>query len=136
MSGRDAVERLSDKLAQYYGPEVTRALFPPADDSEREVGGSAFMSDAVTPWISGGRASSPPGGDERMVMAALLVRLYEGGGHKVTVMRVRRPRVGKTCGAAGHGHFQPGRTARGEGGRAQVRRRIILEASCARGGHR
>ena len=87
MSGRDAVERLRDKVAQYYGPEVTRALFPPADDSEREVSGSELMSDAVTPWISAEQASSPPGGDERLVMAALLVLLHEGGGrHKVIFM--------------------------------------------------
>jgi hypothetical protein len=87
MSERDAAKRLRDKVAQYYGPEVTRALFPPAGDSEGEVSGSAFMSDAVTPWISGERAAPPPGGTERLVMAALLVLLHEGGGrHKVTFM--------------------------------------------------
>ena len=86
MSEWDAAERLRDKLAQYYGPEVTRALFPPADDSEGEVSGSELMSDAVTPWISGERASSPPGGAERLVMAALLILLHEGGDHKVTFM--------------------------------------------------
>lgn len=87
MSGSDAAERLRDKLAQYYGPDVTRALFPPADNSEGEGSSPAFMWDAVTPWISGERASSPPGGDERLVMAALLVLLHEGGGrHKVTFM--------------------------------------------------
>ena len=87
MSERDAAERLRDKLAQYYGPEVTRALFPPADDSEGEVSGSELMSDAVTPWISGERALSPPGEAERLVMTALLVLLHEGGGrHKVTFM--------------------------------------------------
>jgi hypothetical protein len=87
MSEWDAAERLRDNLAQYYGPEVTRVLFPPADDSEGEVSGSELMSDAVAPWISGERASSPPGGDEHLVMAALLVLLHEGGGrHKVTFM--------------------------------------------------
>lgn len=87
MSERDAAERLRDKLAQYYGPEISRALFSPADDLKEEVGDSAFMSDAVTPWISGERASSPPGGDERLVMAALLILLHEGGGrHKVAFM--------------------------------------------------
>lgn len=87
MSERNAAERLRDKLAQYYGPEVSRALFPPADDSEGEVSGSDLTLDAVTPWISEERASSPPGGDERLVMAALLVLLHEGGGrHKVTFM--------------------------------------------------
>lgn len=87
MSGRDASDRLRDKVAQYYGPEISRALFSPADDLKEDVSDSAFMSDAVTPWISGERASSPPGGDERLVMAALLVLLHEGGGrHKVTFM--------------------------------------------------
>lgn len=87
MSGRDASERLRDKVAQYYGPAVTRALFPPADDSEKEESGSAFMSDAVTPSISGERASPLPSATERLVMAALLVLLHKGGGrHKVSFM--------------------------------------------------
>jgi hypothetical protein len=87
MSERDAAEQLRAKVAQYYGPAVTRPLFPSAAVAEGEVGDSEFMSETVAPWISGQRASSPPGEAECLVMAALLVLLHEGGGgHKVTFM--------------------------------------------------
>lgn len=87
MSKRDAVERLRVKVEQHYDPVVTRALFPSAADTEGEVSGSEFMSEALAPWISGGRASSPPGEDERLVLAALLVLMREGGNDfKVTFL--------------------------------------------------
>lgn len=87
MSEPDAADRLRDKVEQYYGPAVTRALFAPAANAEENVSSYELMSDAVTPWISGERVSTPPGGDERLVMAALLVLLHEGGGgHKATFM--------------------------------------------------
>lgn len=87
MNERDAAKLLRAQVEQYYGPTVTRALFPPATDPEEVVNSSESMSDAVVPWISGERASSSPGEAERLVMAALLVLLHEGGGsHKVTFM--------------------------------------------------
>lgn len=87
MSRRDAAGRLRAKVARYYGPAVTKALFPSAADAEGEVNGSELMSSVVVSWISGGGASFPPSEVERLVMAALLILLHEGGdGHKVTFM--------------------------------------------------
>ena len=84
MSERDAAERLRAKVEQYYGPAVTRALFPSAADAEGEVSDSEFVSEAVAPWISKGGASAPLGEDERFTLAALLILLHEGGSYKVT----------------------------------------------------
>lgn len=51
------------------------------------MNGSELMSNAVVPWVSGQGVLPPPGEAERLVMAALLVLLHEGGdGHKVTFM--------------------------------------------------
>jgi hypothetical protein len=86
MADNLAAERLRNHIAQYYGPAVTCALFPSEADAGQEPGGLEFMSDTVGPWVSGEDASTKPGDAERLVLAALLVLLHEGGGHKVIFM--------------------------------------------------
>lgn len=86
MGDNFAAEQLRTKVAQYYGPAVTCALFSSEIGVGEEPGGSEFKSDALAPWISGEDTSATPGDAERLVMAALLVLLHEGGGHKVTFM--------------------------------------------------
>lgn len=62
-------------------------MFPSAAATKEEVIESEYMSEAMVPWIDGVGASVTPGEAERLVMAALLVLLHEGGGgHKVTFM--------------------------------------------------
>jgi dihydroxyacid dehydratase/phosphogluconate dehydratase len=86
MTDNLAAEQLRIKVAQYYGPAITCALFPSEAGVAEELGNSEFKSDALVLWISGAGTSATPGDAERLIMAALLVLLYEGGGHKVTFM--------------------------------------------------
>ena len=86
MADNFAAEQLRTKVAQYYGPAVTCALFSSETGAGEEPGGSEFKSDALAPWVSGEDTSATPGNAERLVIAALLVLLHEGGGHKVTFM--------------------------------------------------
>jgi hypothetical protein len=81
-----AAEQLRTKVAQYYGPVVTCALFPSEAGAGEEPGGSEFKSDALAPWVSGQDTSATPGDAERLIMAALLVLLHASGRHKVTFM--------------------------------------------------
>lgn len=86
MADKLAAEQLRTKVAQYYGPAVTCALFPSEAGAGEEPDGSGFKSDALAPWVGGEDTSATPGNAERLVMTALLVLLHEGGGHKVTFM--------------------------------------------------
>jgi hypothetical protein len=86
MADNFAAEQLRTKVAQYYGPAVMCALFFSEASAGEEPGGSEFKSDALSPWVSGEDTSDTPGEAEQLVMAALLVLLHEGGGHKVAFM--------------------------------------------------
>jgi hypothetical protein len=76
---RGAAERLYARVGRCYGPAVLRTLFPSIATAAAEE--SALTSQYMTVGEGEEGGSSPhPGEVERLVLAALLIMLHEGGG--------------------------------------------------------
>lgn len=78
---RTAVEELRAKVEQCYGPEALRELLPSAA-AAAEAAEGALTSRRTT--VGGGGDSTHPGEAERLVLAALLVLLHQGGGYQIS----------------------------------------------------
>lgn len=80
---QDAAEQLYIRVGRCYGPAVLRALYQSAAAAEVEEGDLASRYVTVGEGEEGG-GSSHLGEAERLVLAALLVLLHEGGGYQIS----------------------------------------------------
>ena len=78
-----AVEELRAQVERRYGPAALRELLPAAAAAEAEEGALTAQHTTVGGGEGGGDLSHP-GEAGRLVLAALLVLLHEGGGYQIS----------------------------------------------------